>query len=88
MKRNILAITTAAALSMAVFAPAASAMENEHTMLVGAVYNALSQLGVETDNIPNLTLAQIAQLREILSGDSMSEGAKKNQIRQILAEAK
>ena len=87
--KKVTVFVTAAALSMATVAPAAFAQDfgDEMNMLTGAVFNALNQFGVDTDGISNLTLAQIAQLREILSGDSMSDAQKRNEINRILEAA-
>ncbi len=83
MTRNILALATAATLALGAAAPS-FAMENEHNMLVGAVYNELTRLGVDTSGINDLTLGQIAQLRAVLSGDSMSEQQQKTEAMRIL----
>jgi len=83
MTRKIVALATAAAISLATFAPAVSAMETEFNMLTGAVYNALRSFDLPTDNIENLTLAQIATIKGILDGDD-GGGNKKLQIKAIL----
>lgn len=84
--KKVTVFVTAAALSLSAAAPAAFAQDlgDEMNMLTGAVFNALSRFGVDTTGISNLTLAQIAQLREVLSGDSMSDAQKRNEINRIL----
>ena len=62
MKRTFTALITAATLS-AVGAPGAIAMENEHTMLVGAVYKELDRLDLPTDRVMDLSLGQIGAIR-------------------------
>jgi len=83
MKRKFTALAAAAALSLTLAAPAANAMQQEFNMLTGAVYNSLSQMGLPTDNIQNLTLSEIAQIQLILTGGG-SDGTKKNQVQAIL----
>jgi len=83
MTRNVIALATAAALTLGAAAPS-FAMENEHNMLVGAVYNQLSQLGIDTNGIGDLTLSQIAELKTVLSGDSMSESQKKTAAMKVI----
>lgn len=79
---RILALATAATLSLAPVAQAQT-MEMEFNMLTGAVFNALQSMGLPTDNIQNLSLSQIAQIRNIMSSDD-SEGQKTQRIEQII----
>ncbi len=84
MHRTFIAFALAATAAATSLPTSAIAMENEHNMLVGAVYNSLRQFGVETDNIDQLTLQEIVELKTILSGDSMSEAQKRTQIEALL----
>jgi len=84
MHRTFIALAFAATAATTSLPTSAIAMENEYNMLTGAVYNSLRQFGVETDNIDQLTLQEIAELRTILSGDSMSEEQKRVRIRALL----
>lgn len=86
MTRNVIALATAAMLSFGVFAPV-QAMDQEHSQLVVAVENDLNRLGMDTSNIDKLTLGDIAKLKGLLSGESMSEAAQKNAVRKILEDA-
>jgi hypothetical protein len=82
MKRTL----TAAALVMATIAPAAHAMENEATMLTGALYNGLTRMQIDTANMSNLTLGEVNIIASILhSGDS--EGEKRRLIDTIIRKA-
>ncbi|MEL6170049.1 MAG: hypothetical protein AAFR35_15290 [Pseudomonadota bacterium] len=83
MTKTILAAATAALLTVG--AVPAVAMNQEHTMLVGAVFNELSRLGVDTSGINDLTLGQIAELKSILSGDSMSEAQQRSAVEAVLS---
>ncbi|MEO0918524.1 MAG: hypothetical protein AAFY31_16325 [Pseudomonadota bacterium] len=86
MTRNIIALATVAMLSLGAVAPAV-AMENEHNMLVGAVFNEVKRLNLDTSNIDKLTLREIAEIRSALSGDSMSEAQQKVFVKSVLDEA-
>lgn len=82
---RILALATAATITLAP-AVQAQTMEMEFNMLTGAVFNALQSRGISTENIDELTLAEIATIRNLLnSGDN--EGQITQRIEQILAEA-
>jgi len=85
MTRKILAIVTAATISMAAAAPVAHAqgMEMGFNMLTGAIYNELKARGLPTDNINDLTLSQLAIIKGILDSDD-GEGKKTNNIKAIL----
>lgn len=80
MKRTIATVITAAALSLAVAAPSAQAMGQELNMLTGAVYKELTQLGLPTDHINDLSLADISAIQDFLgseSGMGQVQGIKK-----------
>jgi Asp-tRNA(Asn)/Glu-tRNA(Gln) amidotransferase B subunit len=86
MTRNVIALATAAVISLGTVAPL-QAMDNEHTQLMNAVIADLSRLDVDMSNIDSLTLGDIARLKQLLSGESISEAAQKNAVRRILEEA-
>ncbi len=80
MKRTITTFITAATLSLAVAAGSANAMGEELNMLTGAVYNELRQLGLPTDHIQDLSLADVSAIQGFLdSEDGMGkiQGIKK-----------
>jgi len=83
MTRKIIALVTAATISLAAAAPAVHAMGMEFNMLTGAVYNALKSRGLPTDNIDTLTLSQIATIKDIVDSDA-SEGQKNQRIKAVL----
>lgn len=86
MTRNVIALATAAVISLGAVAPL-QAMNEEHNQLVNAVIADLNRLDVDVSNIDALTLGDIARLKQLLSGESMSEAAQKNAVRRILDEA-
>lgn len=86
MTRNVIALATAAVLTLGAVAPL-QAMDAEHNQLVNAVIADLNSLDVDVSNIDALTLGDIARLKQLLSGESMSEAAQKNAVRRILDEA-
>ncbi len=57
------------AVSALSFANAATAMDQEMTMLEKAVENSLDRLGIDDVNISNLTLSELSQIRVIAGGD-------------------
>ena len=71
MKRNILALATASAIALAALAPSAQAMENEFNMLTGAIYNSFVSMGLPTDKIQDLSLSEVAQIKDLLEEDGM-----------------
>ncbi len=86
MKKTLTTLATVASLSFGLSAPVADAMEMELNMLTGSVYNSLRSLGLPTDNIDNLTLVQIGQIKNLLDGE---DGMGKIQsIKKILDDAK
>jgi hypothetical protein len=86
MTRKLVALLTAATISMAAAAPSfAQAMGMEFNMLTGAVYNALKSRGLPTDGMDGLTLNQVGQIRAILDDDSLSETNQTQRIQAILA---
>ena len=71
MKRNILALATASAIAFAALASSAQAMENEFNMLTGAIYNSFVSMGLPTDKIQDLSLSEVAQIKDLLEEDGM-----------------
>jgi hypothetical protein len=87
MKTRILAATTAAALSLAAAgAWAQDSMNMGFNMLTGALYNALAAEGIDTANINELSLAEIAQIRNLLDEEGMG-ASERQQIENILENA-
>ena len=85
MKKTFAALAAAAALTTATV-PAVNAMEQEFNMLTGAVYNALSGIGADTDGIGELTIGQIAQIKGILDSGDLSNDEKKDRVAAIMAQ--
>ena len=80
MKRTISTLITVATLSLALAAGAANAMGDELEQLNRALKNELTQLGLPTDHLQDLTLADISAIRGMLnSEDGMGkvQGIKK-----------
>ena len=80
MKRTIVTVITAATLSLGVAATSVNAMGQELNMLTGAIYNELASLGLPTDKIGDLSLAEIAQIQAFLNdetGMGRAQGIKK-----------
>ena len=86
MKKKLTTLATAAALSLSVMAPAASAMTAEVNALTGAVYSSLNNMQMDLAMVQDLTLKEIQQIDQIMSsGDTESE--KRNRINNILRRA-
>ena len=86
MKTKLTTLATAAALSLAVMAPAANAMSSEVNSLTGAVYSSLNSMQMDLAMVQDLTLKEIREIDQIMaSGDSESE--KRNKINNILRRA-
>ena len=79
MKLKLIALATAATMTFG----AVNAMEVEHQMITDAVYNVLDQLNVDTANVGDLTLNQIAQIRAIVGGEE-SESEKRQRVEAII----
>ena len=87
MKRTLTALVTATALTLSVAAATAqdsmgTEMSMGFNMLTGAVFNGLRALGLPTDGINDLTLAQIAQIKAFIDEDMVS--GQKGRIKAIL----
>lgn len=93
MKSTIKAALIAAAVALP-GASAVSAMTDTDTMamgqsmLVGALVNQLSQRGIDTTGIENLTLVEVVALREILQDDETPSSTMRSQATHILDEAR
>ena len=75
MKTSMLALALAAGIGAA-GTNAAVAMDQEFNMLTGAVYHALKAEGFDVTNIDKLSLAEIAQIKNLLSEDQMDSNAR------------
>ncbi len=82
---KLAAAATAAALTMGSTAPVA-AMDQELNMLMGAVYFEVKSLGLDPNNIDQLTVNQLARIKAITSSSNDDQGAK-FQVKKILDEA-
>ena len=86
MTAKITTLLTAAALSLTLAAPAAIAqdtdMGTQATMLEQAVTNALARENIDTANVGELSLNEIVEIRELLTGNMNSN--KQQQIELIL----
>ena len=82
MKRTMTALAIATAIATT-GATATIAMDMEFNMLTGAIFNELKSRGLPTDNIDQLSLSQIATIKDIIDGDE-PEGTKSNRIQAIL----
>ena len=51
-------------------------MENEFNMLTGAVYNAFVQMGLPTDKIHDLSLSEVAQIKDLIEESGMGSTGK------------
>ena len=83
MKRNIAALAVIASLATGSLATSANAMGTELNMLTGAIFNELVSRNIATDNIQELTISQLAQIKDILENDD-SEGRKTQDIKAIV----
>ena len=84
MKRTIATLATVATMAVGFSAPTAFAMEDELNMLTGAVYHSLRSMGLPTDDINNLTLSEVAQIKNLIDEDGMGNTQK---IKLILSRA-
>jgi len=86
MKTHIIAAATAMTLGLGALTPAtAQTMGEGFNMLTGIIYNELVQRDIPTDNIRDLSLAQLAQIKAILEGEE-SESKKTDRIKAIMAQ--
>ncbi len=83
MKTKLIALATAATIALGAAAPMANAMGAELNMLTGAVFKELQQRGLPTDNILDLSLSQIVEIKAITEGDE-STGNQNIAIKSVL----
>ncbi|MFQ5624966.1 MAG: hypothetical protein ACE5FS_16415 [Paracoccaceae bacterium] len=84
MKRTLTALATVTALTFSFNAASAQSMDMGFNMLTGAIYNAFVELGIPTDSVNTLTIAQIAQIKAVLDDDMTS--SQKGRIQAIVAQ--
>lgn len=86
MTRTFTALATAATLA---FAPAAFAdahspmMSQGYDMLLAALVDDFERIGVEMDTMDNLTLGQLAAIKQVIESQD-SDNNKKGQIEAII----
>ena len=85
MKHTIIALATAALLSTTALGASAQTNGDEFTMVVGSVYRLLAELNLPTDNISNLTMAQIGAIISIADSHEMGDAARVR-VQKILGE--
>lgn len=85
MTLKLTALAATVALTMAI-APSVNAMQAELNALTGAVYNGLNSMQMDLAMIDDLTLAEIQQIDQIMSGGD-TESEKRNKINNILRKA-
>lgn len=65
---------------------AQSDMETGQSMLMDGLETQLNRLGIDTDNVDYLTLAEVAEIRSIIFEDN-SQNSKRDQIEDVLDDA-
>ena len=85
MKHTIKALAVAALLSTTALSASAQTNGDELTMVVGSVYRLLAELNLPTDNINNLTMAQIGAIIAIADSHEMGDAARVR-VQKILSE--
>lgn len=85
MNAKLIAIATAATLAMAAPLAAQSSANQGYDMLTGALFNSFVAMGISTDKLGELSLSQVAQIKDVLDGD-VSDGNKKARIEAIMAQ--
>ncbi|MFO6465470.1 hypothetical protein [uncultured Jannaschia sp.] len=87
MNRTLTALVTATALTFgasAAMADAHATMGEGFNMLQTALMSDFERMGIPTDALNDLTLGQIAAIKEIVEGDG-AEAQQKGQIEAIIA---
>ncbi len=87
MNTHLKATLVAAGLALPMAAPAVANMDDirqGEQMLRDGLATQLADHGVETDNLDELTLAEIAEIRGILRSDSSSDTLKQEQLEEIV----
>ncbi len=82
MKRSITA-AAAAVLSVALFASGAYAAQTEMQMVEDTAMKLLLELNLPTDNLDNLSVAQLRQIISIADSKEMGDGTR-GQVQKIL----
>ncbi|MCV6597261.1 MAG: hypothetical protein OIF40_09295 [Mangrovicoccus sp.] len=75
----------AAALALSVAAPLSAESAGE-TMLLSAVMNEVSRLGIETSSLDNLTLNDLVSIATIVRGDDPQD-TQKRKVQQVIDSA-
>ncbi len=85
MTRTLVALATAALISVAAAAPAISQTVGVgFNTLTGFVFNELNKRKLPTDTIGTLSLNQIAAIRSILDDGELHENEKTDRIKAII----
>ena len=87
MNTNLKAALVATGLALPLAAPAFADMDDFRTgeeMLKSGLSQQLDDYGIETDNMMDLTLAEVAEIRGILADDSGSDQVKKQSLEEIV----
>ena len=87
MNTHLKATLVAAGLALPLAAPAVANMDdirNGEQMLRDGLATQLADHGVEADNLDDLTLAEVAEIRGILRSDSSSDTVKQEQLEEIV----
>lgn len=75
MKKTLAAVAASALLSVSALSANAQASQ-EYDMVLGSVYRMLSELQLPTDNINNLSMAQVQQILALGESREMGDGAR------------
>lgn len=87
MNTNLKAVLVATGLALPMAAPAFADMDdlrNGEEMLKSGLSQQLDDYGIETDDMMDLTLAEVAEIRGILADDSGSDQVKKQSLEEIV----
>lgn len=84
MKNTIKALAVAALLSTTALSASAQ-VGGQMSMVIGSVYALLAELNLPTDNINNLTVAQISEIVSIADSHEMGDAARVR-VQKILSE--
>ena len=85
MKRALVAILAAMVVSATPLVAVAQApMGTELSMLEQAVHNQFGKLGISEYQMEDLTLGQLAEIKQVVGSSDYGDNEKKNQIMQII----
>ena len=84
MKRTLTALAAAAALSVAAVPAAVAQQDDDVGQIRQSIINGLEAQGFETDNVDNLTLGEVSQIKTFLTQDG---GGADQQIEMLLDRA-